>query len=135
MDTVTPEKRRLIMAKVRSKDTTPELVVRKLSHSLGYRFRLYRRDLPGNPDLVFLGLKKIIFVHGCFWHQHRCRRGNRIPASHREYWTNKLEANVVRDKRNLRKLRRLGWKVLVVWECQTRDLSKLTEKLDAFLSG
>lgn len=123
------------MGKVRSEDTEPEMVVRKLAHSLGHRFRLHRRDLPGNPDLVFPGPRKIIFVHGCFWHQHRCHRGNRMPASHRDYWTNKLSGNVARDKRNLRKLRRLGWKVLIVWECQTRDLMKLTERVEAFLSS
>lgn len=135
MDTVTPEKRRLIMARVRSENTTPELVVRRVAHSLGYRFRLHRKDLPGNPDMVFVRLRKIIFVHGCFWHQHRCRRGNRIPNSHRRYWLEKLHKNVARDKRNLRNLRRLTWKILVVWECQTRNLSKLTAKLEAFLSA
>jgi len=123
------------MARVTSENTTPELLVRRLSHSFGYRFRLHRRDLPGNPDLVFVSKRKIVLVHGCFWHQHRCARGRRVPASHRSYWVKKLHGNVKRDERNLRKLRRLGWKVLVIWECQTRDIPKLSSRLRNFLES
>jgi len=123
------------MRRVRSVDTGPELTIRKLLHSLGYRFRLHRRDLPGNPDLVFPSRRKVVFVHGCFWHQHRCRRGNRIPSTRREYWTRKLHGNVVRDRSNRRRLRRLGWDVFVVWECHTNKdkLPTLTARLCEFL--
>jgi len=135
MDSVSHSKRSLIMARVRSEDTRPELTIRRLLHSLGYRFRLHRRDLPGNPDLVFPSRRKVVFVHGCFWHQHRCARGNRVPSSHREYWVHKLQGNVTRDRKNRCQLRRLGWDVFIVWECQTnaRKLPKITTKLCEFL--
>jgi DNA mismatch endonuclease (patch repair protein) len=109
-----------VMRAVKSGDTTPELVVRQLVHGLGYRFRLHRRDLPCQPDLVFSRLGKVILVHGCFWHRHGCEAGQSTPASRVDYWNAKFARNVARDRRNLRKLRRLGWSVLVVWECQTR---------------
>jgi DNA mismatch endonuclease (patch repair protein) len=108
-----------VMRAVKSGDTTPELVVRRLVHGLGYRFRLHRRDLPCQPDLVFPRLGKVILVHGCFWHRHACEAGRSTPASRVEYWIAKFARNVARDRRNLRKLRRMGWSVLVVWECQT----------------
>ena len=108
------------MRAVRSGDTTPELVVRRMVHALGYRYRLHARDLPGRPDLVLPRLGKAIFVHGCFWHRHACEAGRSTPASRVEYWQAKFARNVQRDRSNLRKLRRLGWSVLVVWECQTR---------------
>jgi DNA mismatch endonuclease (patch repair protein) len=125
------------MRAVKSGDTTPELVVRRLVHALGYRFRLHRRDLPGQPDLVFPRLGKVIQVHGCFWHRHACEAGQSTPASRRAYWNAKFARNVERDRRNLRKLRRLGWSVLVVWECQTRAAKReaLRQRLARFLSA
>jgi DNA mismatch endonuclease (patch repair protein) len=119
-DQFSPAERSRIMRAVKSGDTTPEMVVRRLVHAMGYRYRLQCRDLPGQPDLVLPRLGKVIFVHGCFWHRHACDSGQSTPASRIEYWQAKFERNVARDRRNLRKLRRLGWSVLVVWECQTR---------------
>ena len=137
VDVLTKEQRRLCMSRIRSKDTEPELVVRRISHALGYRYRLHRRDLPGCPDLVFPGRQKIVFVHGCFWHRHNCRKGRSIPSTRREFWKAKLEGNKVRDARNRRVLRRLGWKVLVAWECQTKPakLDKLADRIVKFLEG
>ena len=122
------------MAAIKGKDTAPEMAVRKLVHSLGYRFRLHRRDLPGKPDLVFPARKAVIFVHGCFWHQHassRCKA--RPPKSRLEYWLPKLERNIKRDKQNQRILKRLGWRVLVVWECEIRNRTALERRLLRFL--
>ena len=135
MDIFTRAQRGRIMRLVRSEDTKPEMAVRRLAHGLGYRFRLHRKDLPGKPDLVFPRRGKIIFVHGCFWHQHRCKRGSRIPSSRQEYWLPKLRGNVARDKAVLRQLRKLGWSVLVVWECQTKPdkLDRLAERIARFL--
>jgi DNA mismatch endonuclease, patch repair protein len=106
------------LRRVRGYDTTPELVVRKLVHSLGYRFRLYRRDLPGNPDLAFPGRRKVVFVHGCFWHRHDCRRGRSMPTANGDLWELKFRNTVERDRSIMRRLRREGWEALVVWECQ-----------------
>ncbi|MDP6636416.1 MAG: DNA mismatch endonuclease Vsr [Phycisphaerae bacterium] len=135
MDIFSPEKRSRIMRRVRSENTKPEMVVRRLAHGLGYRFRLHRKDLPGRPDLVFAGRRKIIFVHGCFWHQHSCRRGSRTPSTRREYWLAKLQGNVARDKTVVRRLRTLGWGVMVVWECQTTPgkLDRLAGRIARFL--
>jgi len=123
------------MSRIRGKDTAPEIAVRRLVHRLGYRFRLHKQELPGCPDVVLPRHKKVIFVHGCFWHMHRCRYGRVKPATHTKFWQNKRRGNVERDKRNLRKLRRSGWKVLVVWECQTCYLQKLTTKIKRFISS
>lgn len=121
------------MAGIRSKDTKPELAVRSMLHKMGFRFRLHRSDLPGKPDIVLPKHRKIIFVHGCFWHQHRsCVFASR-PASNVDYWKPKLEGNVKRDLRNRRRLRTLGWKSLVIWECQTRNPKQLMKILTAFL--
>lgn len=127
--------RSAIMRAVKSKDTTPELLVRRLVHSLGFRFRLHRRDLPGNPDLTFPRLQRVIFVNGCFWHGHDCARGARIPKANRSYWTAKINRNRERDVRTRKELRALGWKVLVVWECETKDVDGLTGKICKFLKG
>ncbi len=108
------------MRQVRATNTTPERIVRRLLSARGYRYRLHRHDLPGKPDLVFVARRKIIFVHGCFWHQHACPRGSRRPATRPDYWNAKLERNVERDRRTRAALRRAGWRVLTVWECQTR---------------
>jgi DNA mismatch endonuclease (patch repair protein) len=116
-DTVSESERSRIMAAVKSKDTAPEWLVRRLVHSLGYRYRLHVRSLPGTPDLVFPRLRKIINVNGCFWHLHGCARC-RVPSSRRRYWTAKLQRNAARDKRTERELRQIGWRVMVIWECQ-----------------
>lgn len=119
VDRVSPARRSAIMAKVGTKDTGPELALRKILHRMGYRYRLYRRDLPGSPDIVFPARRKAIFVHGCFWHGHKCRWG-RLPKSRLEYWAPKIVANRARDKANSRKLRKLGWAVAVVWQCELK---------------
>ena len=119
------------MARVRTKNTPPELIVRRMVHGMGYRYGLHRKDLPGKPDLVLSRLHKIIFVHGCFWHLHSCRR---LPKSNLSYWEPKLNANVARDRRNIRKLKRAGWDVLVVWECWTKRPEFLKEKVAGFLA-
>lgn len=121
------------MAKVRSQDTKPEVLVRSLIHRMGFRFRLHNKHLPGNPDIVLPRHKKIVFVHGCFWHQHEgCPHAAR-PASNIAYWNKKLDGNVRRDKANLEKLAALGWRVLVIWECETRNREQLILRLQEFL--
>ena len=130
----TTEQRSRIMRAVRSKDTTPELIVRKISFSLGYRHRLHREDLPGKPDLVYPSKKKVIFVNGCFWHGHDCKRGARVPKTNREYWRNKIQRNIDRDQKTIKSLVQLGWNVFVIWECETKDIDLLAQKIDNFLS-
>ncbi len=131
VDHLTRQKRSEAMSKVKGKDTSPEMRVRRLVHKMGYRYRLHRKDLPGKPDLVFPRLGKVIFVHGCFWHMHSCRR---LPNSNVEYWKAKFEENKKRDRRVRRQLRRLGWEVLVVWECWTKRPKRLQDRLNQFLS-
>lgn len=133
-DTRTPEQRRRIMQSVGTRDTGPELKVRRALFSAGYRYRLHRRDLPGSPDIVFPARKKAILVHGCFWHSHGCSKG-KAPKSRVEYWRPKLEANKARDMRNLRDLQALGWAVLVVWQCEVADPETLFQRLTAFVDG
>ncbi len=130
-----PEQRSRIMRAVKSADTGPELTVRRLAHRLGFRFRLHRKDLPGKPDLVFPGRGKAIFVHGCFWHGHDCARGAREPKHNRDYWTGKIARNRQRDNTSLRELKKLGWKVLVIWECEIKRLDRLERKLEKFLES
>lgn len=132
MDTFSPKERSAIMRLVKSEDTTPELAVRKLVHALGYRYRLHRRDLPGCPDLVFPARRKVVFVHGCFWHWHGCKR-SRMPKSNESYWRAKIDRNVQRDAENLKLLKGQGWRVLVVWECQIKNAKRLAKKLSSFL--
>jgi DNA mismatch endonuclease (patch repair protein) len=121
------------MARIRGKGTKPELGVRRLCHAMGYRFRIHRRDLPGTPDVVFPARRKVILVHGCWWHRHHCRLGRRTPKSRPEYWLPKFSRNVARDKENRRALRRLGWSVLVIWECQVRQETRLAARVRRFL--
>ena len=121
------------MRRIRSKDTSPELALRRLVHSLGYRFRLHRKDLPGKPDLVFPSRLKVIFVHGCFWHQHPGCREGRMPASRREYWEPKLTRNQTRDAENRIRLKEKGWDVLTVWECSLQEPKPLGRTLRRFL--
>jgi len=132
-DTLTPTQRRYCMSRIRNRDTEPELIVRRLVHSLGYRYRLCPPSLPGRPDLVFSGKKKVIFVHGCFWHRHRCRLGSPVPRTRAPYWQSKFERNTRRDAKNRRLLLRAGWHVMTVWQCQLKDLDAVTAKLARFL--
>lgn len=122
------------MRRIRKKDTKPELVVRRLVHRLGFRFRLHRNDLPGTPDLVFVSRKKVILVHGCFWHQHSCALGSKQPRANPDYWLPKLARNVSRDAANQRLLAEQGWDTLVVWECETRADGNLVERIVPFLN-
>ena len=134
-DTVSPETRSRIMARVKSKGMKPEMRVRRLLHGLGYRYRLHRTDLPGRPDLVFPARRKVVFVNGCFWHRHDGCPRVRIPATNRAYWLAKLERNHARDARNVAALQEQGWAVLTVWECQLRDLPAATQQMIAFLGS
>lgn len=122
------------MSRIRSTDTKPELIVRRLLTALGARYRLHRRDLPGKPDIVMAGRSLIIFVHGCFWHQHPGCREATMPSGNRAFWQAKLEGNTARDARHLRELKRAGWRVAVVWECETRDAAKLSRRLERLLA-
>lgn len=134
VDRLTKERRSALMARVRSRNTGPELLVRSISYGLGYRHRLHRRDLPGTPDLVFPKLRCVIFVHGCFWHRHaRCRKAS-MPKSRIEFWRQKFEKNKRRDTAAIRKLRKGGWKVLLIWECQLKNIRAVEEKMSDFLS-
>lgn len=121
------------MRRIRSKDTKPEMIVRSMVHKLGFRFRLHRRDLPGCPDLVFPSRRKVIFVHGCFWHGHTCPEVARTPKTNTEYWVQKIRGNIERDNRNQEKLKALGWRILVVWECETKIETKLARRICRFL--
>lgn len=120
------------MAAVHSKDTQPELIVRRLVHMMGYRYRLYRPDLPGKPDLVFPGRQKVIFVHGCFWHQHGCGASH-LPKSNVEYWTSKLELNKRRDTYQIKALHKAGWQCLILWECELKNTDFLKKRIKEFL--
>ncbi len=135
MDKFSKTKRSDIMRRVKSRDTKLEILVRSLTHRLGYRFRLYRKDLPGKPDLTFPSRRKIIFINGCFWHGHNCPHGERRPKSNAEYWRKKIERNVQRDKENQQRLKELGWDFLVIWECQIKDQEKLKTILVDFLES
>lgn len=133
VDTLTPAERSTRMSLVRSKDTKPELLVRRLAHGMGFRFRLHDGSLPGKPDLVFPGRRKVIFVHGCFWHRHGKCKNTRWPKSRLDFWKPKLEKNRARDQVNRRALRKLGWRVLVVWECQIENSEGLSRRIREFL--
>lgn len=135
-DKISLARRSANMSAIRSRDTKPEMIVRRMAHGLGYRFRLHRKDLPGKPDLVFVSRRKIILVHGCFWHLHpraACLDA-RVPKTNQGYWLPKLQRNIERDGRNRDELERLGWKVLVVWECETKDLELLRRRIKGFLT-
>ena len=134
MDTLSRAQRSERMSRVRARDTVPELRVRGLIHRMGYRFRLHDARLPGKPDLVFPSRRKVIFVHGCFWHRHpaQCALA-RLPKSRMEFWGPKLESNRLRDQRNRRELTRLGWKSLVIWECQLAKIDRVAAKIVQFL--
>jgi DNA mismatch endonuclease (patch repair protein) len=133
MDRVSQETRSRIMASIRGRDTKPEMAVRSLVHALGYRFRLHVRTLPGSPDLVLSRHRIAIFVHGCFWHLHACRAGRAAPKTRAAFWRAKREGNRDRDRRTIRALRRLGWSVIVVWECHLRDIDAVRARLAQLL--
>jgi len=135
MDSISSSRRSEIMSRIRSSDTHPEMQVRRLLHRLGYRYALHRRDLPGVPDLVFPSRRKIVLVQGCFWHQHKGCSDGRIPKSRVRYWEPKLQRNVERDRRNISKLRRDGWSVMLVWECDTANADSLRKRLVRFLGA
>lgn len=132
--TVDPIRSRTMRA-VKSKNTSPEMIVRKLIHGMGYRFRLHRKDLPGSPDLVFPSRRLALFVHGCFWHGHDCARGARSPKTNAQYWTAKIERNRKRDAESLRALADAGWRSYVIWECELRDWECLRTKLAMLLDA
>lgn len=135
-DPLSPEQRSERMSRVHGKDTKPELLIRRLVWSLGYRYRLHSKKLPGRPDLVFPGQKKVIFIHGCFWHQHgpNCRQ-YRMPRSKLDFWLPKLEGNKKRDALNQALLREMGWDVLIIWECQLKDKQQVVSRILNFLEG
>jgi DNA mismatch endonuclease (patch repair protein) len=132
---VVDAKRSEIMRAVKGRDTAPEMLVRRLLFGMGYRYRLHRTDLPGKPDLAFIGRRKVIFVHGCFWHGHDCARGARVPKQNADYWTGKIARNKARDMANLDKLDALGWGSLVIWECELKNTERLRQQLTTFLDG
>ena len=135
-DNLDPDQRSDRMSRIRGKDTEPEMVVRRLTHGMGYRYRLHVKDLPGCPDLVFRKRRRVIFVHGCFWHRHpdpSCKLA-RLPKSRLDFWLPKLERNAERDRENICKLKLMGWDVLVIWECQLKDQTSLRERIRAFLT-
>ena len=123
------------MSRILSKNTGPEMIVRRIVHGLGYRYRLHINALPGRPDIVFAGRKKVIFVHGCFWHLHTDCRQYRLPKSRQEFWLTKLNENVKRDERNQKQLLELGWDVLVIWECELKDKEVVVERVISFLEA
>ena len=136
MDTLTKEQRSRQMGRIKGKNTKPELRVRKLIHRAGHRYRLHRKELPGKPDLVFPSKRKVIFVHGCFWHAHSkptCKKA-RIPKTNQNFWRDKFAANAARDRRNVEILAEMGWKVLTLWECELTDDKTILEKAEAFLN-
>ena len=134
-DVHTPEARSFNMSRIQGRDTKPEMCVRKLLHSMGFRYRLHVKDLPGKPDLVFPRAKTVLFVHGCFWHMHRCKYGKPAPATNKTFWAEKRRGNADRDKRNRRLLRADGWKVFEIWECHTRQPETMRGKLEALIAA
>ena len=133
-DVYSAEKRSAVMRRVKGRDTTPELAVRKVLTKLGARYRLHRKELPGNPDIVLPGRRLALFVHGCFWHGHDCARGARVPKQNREYWVAKVGRNLARDVRSRAALEAAGWRVETIWECELKDAAALEERLSTLLS-
>ena len=124
-----------LMAAIRKRDSKPELLVRRVAHSMGYRFRLHKKGLPGTPDLVFSSRKKVIFVHGCFWHRHSCPSGRKHPKTNLDYWEPKLRRNRARDLKNRQDLASAGWETLVIWECELADLEPVSMRIQQFLDS
>lgn len=133
-DPLTPSERSERMARIRNADTKPEMTIRRMVYAMGYRYRLHVKDLPGSPDLVFRRTKKVIFVHGCFWHQHGCRQ-YRMPKTKQGFWEPKLARNVVRDAQVRRRLRKLGWRTLTIWGCQLKTPELVSARIKRFLEG
>ncbi len=133
IDPLSVEERSERMRRVRAEDTKAEIAVRRLIYSLGYRYRLHARDLPGYPDIVFRRRQKLIFVHGCFWHRHNCSSGKRLPKTRLGFWVPKLEANKKRDLANQKKLKKLGWDFSIIWECEIQNIDSLKQKIIKFL--
>lgn len=131
MDRIDPKRRSENMRRIRGRDTGPEMIVRRAMHARGLRFRLHRRDLPGTPDVVLPGRRLVVFVHGCFWHRHPGCRGCTTPATRPEFWQNKFDANVARDRKAAEALIQAGWRVETIWECEARDPDVLSRRLDA----
>ncbi len=131
-DVFTKEKRSEVMRAVKGRDTKPEMLLRKKLHALGYRYRLNVKELPGKPDLVFPKFKTVIFVHGCFWHGHDCKRGSRQPKQNADYWLQKIARNKARDQKNKASLEKLGWRVITVWECELKELDPATLPIKGF---
>lgn len=134
-DVYSPEKRSAVMRRVKGKDTTPELKVRKALTALGARYRLHRKDLPGSPDIVLPGRRLALFVHGCFWHGHDCARGSRVPKANRDYWLGKVGRNRARDAASREALAALGWRVETLWECDLKDAEALRVRLETLLAA
>ena len=135
-DIYSKQKRSQIMSKISGKNTKPEIIIRKLIHSLGYRYRLHKKELPGKPDIVFPKYHKVIFVNGCFWHGHsKCSR-SKLPTTNQNFWTNKITGNKKKDKSNYTRLKKLGWNYLIIWQCEIskKNIEKLTFKINTFLS-
>ncbi len=133
VDVLTPQQRSLNMSRIQSRNTRPEMIVRSMVHGMGYRYRLHKKDLPGKPDIVLVRHRKIIEVHGCFFHMHDCKYGSVVPMTNSLFWKKKRMSNVERDKKNLGSLKSAGWKILVVWECETKEVSKLEKKIRRFI--
>ena len=131
---MTSEQRSRTMRAVKGKDTGTEMTVRRIVHRMGYRYRLHRKDLPGKPDLVFGPRRKVIFVHGCFWHGHPCKRGDRTPKENWRYWTKKIARNKERDREHVSALKAKGWRVLVIWECEMKDTERLGKRVRTYLA-
>lgn len=137
MDVLTKQQRKRCMSAVRNKNTKPEMIVRRLVHSLGYRYSLHARSLPGKPDLVLTSKRKVIFINGCFWHRHSCKKGKSIPSIREDFWREKLTNNKIRDKKNQHLLKNLGWRSLIIWECQTQSakIDRLRRRIVDFLES
>lgn len=132
VDNRTVESRSALMARVKQKNTTPEMIVRRLLHRMGYRFRLHQKDLPGRPDIVLSRHKKVVFVHGCFWHRHDCKKAT-MPKTNQDFWKNKFQTNIDRDTKVLLSIKERGWETLTIWECEAQDGDKLELRLLKFL--
>jgi DNA mismatch endonuclease (patch repair protein) len=133
-DVYSKDKRSWVMSRIKSQDTGPEIKIRSLVHRLGYRFRLHRKDLPGKPDLVFPARRKIIFVHGCFWHGHSCRKGQHMPETSTDYWRGKIEKTITRDRETVKALHAAGWQTLIIWECEIKNDLVMIASINNFLN-
>ncbi len=134
-DIFTKDKRSKIMSSIKNKDTRPELAVRSLLHRMGHRFRLHQKDLPGKPDIILKKHKTVVFVHGCYWHRHNCKRGQSMPSSNKEFWQRKFRGTIERDKKVQEQLKKLDWNVGVIWQCELKTQSDTVKKLENILAA